>query len=69
MKVNTDSTWHLLAFDNGKTWQVSRYDYVKLLEKLLTPKQFEKDFKKDGSYNVSKKRYLQAKEFFENLKR
>jgi hypothetical protein len=68
MKVGTDSTWNWLNFSTGERWVVSKYDYLKVLEVLLAPKQFEKDFKRDGTYTVSIKRYNKAKELFKSLK-
>ena len=64
MKARTNSTWSWVHFDNGEIWQVDKYDYVKFLEILLSPSQFEKFCCRDGTYQISNKRYLKAKEFF-----
>ena len=69
MTVETDSTWHWLNFSNGERWVVSKYDYVKVLDTLLSPSQFAKDFSRDGKYKVSNKRYNKAKELFKSLRK
>lgn len=67
MKASTDSVWKWITFDTGERWILHDRDYIKILEKLLSPSQFVRDFKKDGIYNISNKRYLSAREYYKSL--
>lgn len=63
-KAQLDSTFYQVEFDDGEVWEVGRYQYLKLLQLLLTEKQLFHSMEVDGKYIISNKRYLKAKEYY-----
>lgn len=68
MKVELDSYLSIIIFED-ETWTLNVHCYIDVVEKLLSPSQFERHLIQDFRGEVSMKRYNSAKIEYEKQRK